>query len=97
MVQTRNKKKNEEKSIKKVNKIKKSIKFNDKNIKEVYYTYSSNEYNRTYSEINNFNYKNDLDDYFYNNFFFDDINLIKKIYEIDYAVHLLINLKNQKL
>lgn len=97
MVQTRNKKKNEQKYVKKNNRIKKSIKFNDKNIKNIYYTYSSNEYDRTYSEINNFNYKNDLDDYFYNNFFFDDINLIKKIYEIDYAVHLLINLKNQKL
>jgi hypothetical protein len=99
MVQTRNKKVCEKKYFKKFNKIKKSIKFNDNNIKDIYYTYSSSEYDRTSIEIgDDFNYKanntfnNDLNDYLNNNF--DNIDILKDICDLKYEIDLLTYFKN---
>lgn len=106
MVQNRNKKVCEKKYVKKFNKIKKSIKFNDNNIKDIYYTYSSSEYDRTSIEVgddfnNNLKYKvndtlnDDLNDYLNNNF--DNINnidILKDICDIKYEIDLLTYFKN---
>ena len=91
MVQTRNKKQKIEKTIVKN---KKSIKFN--NIKYIYNTYSSNEYDRTSIKIgdnfnydlNIINYKDDLN----NNF--DNIDILKDICDIKYEIDLLTYFKN---
>lgn len=81
MVQTRNKKQKIEKTIVKN---KKSIKFN--NIKYIYNTYSSNEYDRTSIKIgDDFNYKDDLN----NNF-----DILKNICDIKYEIDLLTYFKN---
>jgi len=89
MVQTRNKKQKIEKTIVKN---KKSIKFN--NIKYIYNTYSSNEYDRTSIKIGddfNYNYKDDLNNNFDN---FDNIDILKDICDIKYEIDLLTYFKN---
>ncbi len=94
MVQTRNKKKNEQKYVKKNNRIKKSIKFNDKNIKNIYYTYSSSEYDRTSIEIED-NVNNTFNNYLNNNFnSIDNIDILKNICDIKYEIDLLTYIKN---
>jgi len=88
MVQTRNKKICEKKNFKKFNKIKKSIKFNDSNIKDIYYTYSSSEYDRTSIEIGddvNNTFNNDLN---------NNIDILKDICDIKYEIDLLTYFKN---
>jgi hypothetical protein len=88
MVQTRNKKICEKKYFKKFNKIKKSIKFNDSNIKDIYYTYSSSEYDRTSIEIGddvNNTFNNDLN---------NNIDILKDICDIKYEIDLLTYFKN---
>ena len=88
MVQTRNKKMHEQKYFKKNNRIKKSIKFNDKNIKNIYYTYSSSEYDRTSIEIGddvNNTFNNDLN---------NNIDILKDICDIKYEIDLLTYFKN---
>ena len=109
MVETRNKKVCEKKYVKKINKInkinkiKKSIKFNDNNIKDIYYTYSSSEYDRSSIEIgddvnDNLKYKvndtlnNDLNDYLNNNI--DNIDILKDICDLKYEIDLLTYFKN---
>ena len=81
MVQSRNKKQKIEKTV---TKNKKSIKFN--NIKYIYNTYSSSEYDRTSIEVG---------DYLNNNF--DNINnidILKDICDIKYEIDLLTYFKN---
>lgn len=72
-----------------VTKNKKSIKFN--NIKYIYYTYSSTEYDRNSIEI-------DMDDIVEFNDNFDNLNenniLNNKMNDLEYATELLVNLKN---
>ena len=88
MVQTRNKKIYEKKYFKKINKTKKSIKFNDNNIKDIYYTYSSSEYDRTSIEIGddvNNTFNNDLN---------NNIDILKDICDIKYEIDLLTYFKN---
>lgn len=82
MVQTRNKKQKIEKTI---TKNKKSIKFN--NIKYIYNTYSSGEYDRTSIEIDDFN--DNIDDIDNN-----DFDSSKNIYDLQYAIDLLTYFKD---
>ena len=82
MVQTRNKKQKIEKTV---IKNKKSIKFN--NIKYIYYTYASTEYDRTSIEVGD-----DLNDYLNNNF--DNIDILKDICDLKYEIDLLTYFKN---
>ena len=108
MVKTRNKKQKIEKTIeKKIVKNKKSIKFN--NIKYIYNTYSSNEYDRSSIkvgddfnyDVNIINYKdnntfnNDFNNYLNNNFdSIDNIDILKNICDIKYEIDLLTYFKN---
>jgi hypothetical protein len=86
MVQNRNKKQKIEKTV---TKNKKSIKFN--NIKYIYYTYASTEYDRTSIEVGD-NFNDDLNDYLNNNF--DNIDILKDICDIKYEIDLLTYFKN---
>ena len=61
-------------------KIKKSIKFNK--IENIYYTYSSIEYDRTSIEVDDNSDDDDDDDFF------------KFIYELQYTIDLLMYIKN---
>jgi len=88
MVQTRNKKVCEKKNFKKFNKIKQSIKFNDNNIKDIYYTYSSSEYDRTSIEV-----RDDVNNTF-NNDLNNNIDILKDICDIKYEIDLLTYFKN---
>ena len=83
MVKTRNKKQKIEKTIIKKNK---SIKFN--NVKYIYNTYSSSEYDRTSIEVGD-TLNNDFNDYLNNN-----IDILKDICDIKYEIDLLTYFKN---
>lgn len=86
MVQSRNKKQKIEKTV---IKNKKSIKFN--NIKYIYYTYASTEYDRTSIKIGD-DFNDNIDGIV--NDTFDNIDILKNISDIKYEIDLLTYFKN---